>query len=24
MNTVIDPGRWEGSVATARAQQIQL
>ena len=24
MNTVIDPGRWEGSVAAARAQQIQL
>ncbi|HEL5320931.1 TPA: deoxyribonuclease V [Stenotrophomonas maltophilia] len=24
MNTVIDPGRWEGSVAAARAQQLQL
>lgn len=24
MNTVIDPGRWEGSVAAAREQQIQL
>jgi len=24
MNTVIDPGRWEGSVAAARKQQIQL
>lgn len=24
MNTVIDPGRWEGSVAAARGQQLQL
>lgn len=24
MNTVIDPGRWEGSVTAARAQQTQL
>lgn len=24
MNTVIDPGRWEGSVTAARAQQLQL
>jgi deoxyribonuclease V len=24
MKTVIDPGRWQGSVATAREQQVQL
>ena len=24
MNTVIDPGCWEGSVSAARAQQLQL
>ena len=24
MNTMIDPGRWEGSVSAARAQQLQL